>query len=268
MTATPTILRNIITRKREEIAERKAKAPLVDVMRRAGSAEPVRGFSQALLNSIDRQRPAVIAEIKKASPSKGIIRADFDPETIARSYQAGGATCLSVLTDVNFFQGADEYLQQARSATQLPVIRKDFIVDSYQVAESRALGADCILLIVAALESRQLNDLYQQAQDLGMDALIEVHNRAELEQALALGDSLIGINNRDLHSFDVSLATTFDLLEDIPPGCHVITESGILTKEHVQSMMDRGIYGFLIGESFMRADDPGAKLAELFFKRD
>lgn len=268
MTATPTILRNIITRKREEITERKARAPLVDVMRRADSAEPVRGFSQALLNSIERQRPAVIAEIKKASPSKGIIRVDFDPEAIARSYQDGGATCLSVLTDVDFFQGADEYLQRARSATQLPVIRKDFIVDSYQVAESRALGADCILLIVAALESRQLNDLYQQAQDLGMDVLIEVHNRAELEQALVLGDSLIGINNRDLHSFDVSLATTFDLLEAIPSGCHVITESGILTQEHVQSMMDRGIYGFLIGESFMRADDPGTKLAELFFKRD
>lgn len=262
--AAPTILRNIIARKWEEIEERKRAVSFAVLHDQACAQPTARGFVSALRGKIEQGQAGVIAEIKKASPSKGVIRADFDPVAIAQSYQRGGAACLSVLTDVDFFQGADQYLQQARAATQLPVIRKDFMVDRYQIAESRALGADCILLIVAALTPEQLQDLNSYALELGLDVLIEVHNTEELELALCLPNILVGINNRDLHSFDVSLETTFALLEHIPDGKIVITESGIHTRENVAAMQQRGVNGFLIGESFMRADEPGQKLSELF----
>lgn len=264
MTHTPTILRKIIARKHEEIAERKRAASLAQLLERARDQNPVRGFAQALSAKVQQGRAAVIAEIKKASPSKGVIRADFDPVAIARSYEAAGATCLSVLTDVDFFQGSDLYLEQARMATSLPTIRKDFLVDEYQVAEARAIGADCVLLIVAALDPTQLRDLNQQALELGLDVLVEVHDRNELELALKLPNRLVGINNRNLHTFEVSLQTTFDLLPLIPRDRLVITESGILSRGDVAVMQQHGVYGYLVGESFMRAPDPGKKLAELF----
>lgn len=264
MTAAPTILRKIIARKWEEIAERKQLVGLAGLHERACQQAATRGFVQALRNKIDTGEAAVIAEVKKASPSKGVIRADFNPVAIAQSYEQGGAACLSVLTDVDFFQGSDDYLQQARNATQLPVIRKDFIVDPYQIAESRALGADCILLIVAALTPGQLKDLNTYALELGLDVLVEVHNGEELELALDLPNTLVGINNRDLHSFDVDLNTTFGLLNQIPTDKIVITESGIHTRDDVLAMRRRGVNGFLVGESFMRADNPGQKLSDLF----
>ena len=265
VTQPPTILRTIIARKWEEVQERQARISLAELERQAQTAPAGRGFERAIIERIERQQPAVIAEIKKASPSKGIIRDPFDPVEIAQSYEAAGAACLSVLTDVDFFQGADAYLQAARAATGLPAIRKDFIVAPYQVAESKVLGADAILLIVAALAPSQLTELNDQAKGLGLDVLVEVHNRAELEQALSLPNALIGINNRDLHSFNVSLSTTFDLLSAIPKGKYVITESGIFTREDVAAMNAQGVYGFLVGESFMRAPVPGDKLRELFF---
>lgn len=264
MTETPTILKKIIERKHVEVRERKALTSLAQLRELASAAGPTRGFVHALAERIDRRQPAVIAEIKKASPSKGVIRIDFDPQAIASSYERGGAACLSVLTDVDFFQGADSYLQQARAATNLPVIRKDFIVDQYQIVEARALGADCVLLIVAALDPMQLRDLNQQALETGLDVLVEVHNRAELDLALQLPNRLIGINNRDLHTFGVNLQTTFDLLSAIPNDRLVITESGILTRDDVQQMYSHNVFGFLVGETFMRADDPGERLAEFF----
>jgi indole-3-glycerol phosphate synthase len=259
------ILTKILQRKREEVAERKQQASLADLLEQAGAQEPVRGFTAALKRQIDHKRPAVIAEIKKASPSKGLIRPNFDPAAIAVNYAEYGATCLSVLTDVDFFQGSDAYLQQARAACQLPVIRKDFMVDPWQIAESRAIGADCVLLIVAALSPAQLQELAAAATELGLDWLVEVHNREELELALELKPELVGINNRDLHSFKTSLNVTFNLLDGIPEGVSVVTESGILVREDVEEMLQHGVYGFLVGESFMRAQDPGAKLHELFF---
>jgi indole-3-glycerol phosphate synthase len=207
---------------------------------------------------------AVIAEIKKASPSKGVIREDFDPASIAASYAAGGAACLSVLTDVDFFQGADEYLQAARAACDLPVIRKDFIIDKYQIYEARAMSADCILLIVSALSEDQLQQLHDEAQSLGMDVLIEVHDKAELEIALKLDNPMVGINNRNLHSFEVSLENTYQLLEQIPAGKIVITESGIHQRDDVAAMRDRNVNAFLVGEAFMRSDEPGRRLREMF----
>lgn len=261
---TPTVLKKILQRKVEEVSQRRQNKSLAHLMRELEAADTPRGFTRALLEPMAQKRPAVIAEIKKASPSKGIIRPDFQPEAIARSYQAGGATCLSVLTDVDFFQGADVYLQQVRAATPLPVIRKDFIIDPYQIFESRALGADCILLIVAALAPGQLQDLHYQALELGLDVLVEVHDAPELERALALPNPLVGINNRNLHTFEVSLETTLNLLKDIPEDRQVITESGIDHPVQVKTMLAQGVYGFLIGESFMRARDPGARLAEFF----
>ena len=260
-----TILDKIVARKVEEIRERQALQTLAELEENTEAMPPCRGFVKALLENIDRQQPAVIAEIKKASPSKGLIREDFDPVTLARDYAANGAACLSVLTDVDFFQGHDDYLTQARAACDLPVIRKDFMVDPYQIIESRTLGADCILLIVAALSNGQLAELYQCATESGMDSLIEVHNAEELQRALALDAKLVGINNRDLHTFNTSLETTFDLLSDIPEGTAVITESGIATRADVQAMYEHGVYGFLVGETFMRAEQPGQKLKELFF---
>ncbi|MDZ7924667.1 MAG: indole-3-glycerol phosphate synthase TrpC [Marinagarivorans sp.] len=264
MTDTPTVLKKILARKHEEVAAAKQLRSEAQWLSVATQQPATRGFSVALVQRILQQQNAVIAEIKKASPSKGVIRENFDPVAIAKSYEQAGAACLSVLTDRDFFQGCDEYMQAARNATQLPVIRKDFMVDSYQITESRALGADCILLIVAALEKMQLHDFHQQALNLGLDVLIEVHNAAEMELALALDNPLVGINNRNLHTFDVTLNTTFELLQRVPKGRYVITESGIFTREDVAAMRAAEVFGFLVGESFMRAPSPGDKLQEIF----
>jgi indole-3-glycerol phosphate synthase len=261
----PTILKNILQRKQEEVAARKKQSSISELEKTISRLGSPRGFTQALMNQINRKRPAVIAEIKKASPSKGLLREDFQPANIAQSYAENGATCLSVLTDIDFFQGHDSYLQEARAACSLPVIRKDFMVDPYQIVESRGLGADCILLIVAALDGEQLHELAASAKEHDLDCLIEVHNQFELERALEMSPELIGINNRDLHSFNTSLDTTYKLLETIPEGTAVVTESGILTREDVDEMIQHGVYGFLVGETFMRAADPGQKLKELFF---
>lgn len=261
---TPTILKKILARKREEIAERSAIVSAEELLVRAGSASAPRGFAAAMAAKIAAGESAVIAEIKKASPSKGVIREDFDPASIAASYAAGGAACLSVLTDVDFFQGADEYLQAARAACDLPVIRKDFIIDKYQIYEARAMSADCILLIVSALSEDQLHQLHDEAKSLGIDVLIEVHDKAELEIALKLDNPMVGINNRNLHSFEVSLENTYQLLEQIPAGKIVITESGIHQRDDVAAMRDRNVNAFLVGEAFMRSDEPGQRLREMF----
>lgn len=265
MSATPTILKKIIARKWQEVAARREQVSLSQLESRASEQEPPRGFTAAMQTCASQGRAAVIAEVKKASPSKGVIREDFQPAQIARSYQQGGAACLSVLTDIDFFMGSDDYLQQARAACDLPVIRKDFMVDSYQVVEARALGADCILLIVAALDDGQMRELDQTARELGLDVLVEVHDRAELERALELDNLLVGINNRDLHSFETSLQTTYGLLPHIPAERMVVTESGIHTRDDVAAMQAHGVNGFLVGEAFMRAAEPGERLAEMFF---
>ncbi len=264
MTQTPTVLRKIIARKWEEIAERKKTVSLADLKQSLVHQQPVRGFVQAIADKIAAGQSGVIAEIKKASPSKGVIREHFVPAELARSYERGGAACLSVLTDVDFFQGADLYLQETRAATDLPVIRKDFLVDEYQIYEARAIGADCVLLIVSALEPQKLADLNTLAMELGLDVLVEVHDAAELEIALGLPNKLIGINNRNLHTFDVTLQTTFDLLDKIGPERIVVTESGILSPADVKVMRDKNVNAFLVGEAFMRADDPGAALKTFF----
>jgi len=258
------ILTTILRRKADEVAERSARVSIQEMARRAENAAPVRAFVDAIEQEIVQGRAAVIAEIKKASPSKGLLRADFHPDEIAKSYERGGAACLSVLTDKDFFQGSDEYLQAARAACSLPVLRKDFIIDPYQVYEARAIGADCILLIVAALDDAQLGDLTGLAQHLGMDVLVEVHDAGELERALALDTPLIGINNRNLRSFETRLETTLDLLERIPTDRIVVTESGIHTPADVARLRAGGVQAFLVGEAFMKAPDPGTKLAELF----
>jgi indole-3-glycerol phosphate synthase len=263
-TSTPDILIKILNRKIEEVQERSQKVPLKDLYQKALGQDAPRGFVKAIETKIHIGLPAVIAEIKKASPSKGVMRPDFHPADIARSYADHGAACLSVLTDRDFFQGGETYLQEARAATKLPVIRKDFIIDVYQVAEARAIGADCILLIVAALDDDALETLSESAHALGMDVLVEVHDRDELERALRLNLRLIGINNRNLRTFDVHLDTTLDLLEAIPDDRIVVTESGILGPEDVALMRSREVHAFLVGESFMRAEDPGARLADLF----
>ena len=259
------ILQRILQRKREEVEQRRSEVPLAELEARARDADPVRGFARALRARISVGDPAVIAEVKKASPSKGLIRPDFDPAAIARSYEAGGAACLSVLTDVDFFQGADPYLQQARDACRLPVLRKDFTVDRYQVVEARALGADCILLIVSALDDDTMARLSERALMLGMDVLVEVHDLPELERALQLPAPLIGINNRNLRTFDVSLDTTLALREAVPTDRVLVTESGISTPEDVQRMREAGVNAFLVGEHFMREPDPGEALRRLFF---
>ena len=261
---TPTILKKILARKQQEIAERSSVMPVAQLLEQAASASAPRGFAAALEAKLTLGQSAVIAEIKKASPSKGVIRDDFDPAAIAKSYAKGGAACLSVLTDVDFFQGADRYLTMARAACDLPVIRKDFIVDQYQIYEARAMGADCILLIVSALNEEQLHQLHEVAITMGMDVLIEVHDVAELNTALKLDNPMVGINNRNLHSFDVSLNNTFQLLEHIPKGKIVITESGIHHREDVAAMRENSVNAFLVGEAFMRSDDPGERLRELF----
>ncbi len=261
----PTVLEKIVTRKREEVAERQGRVGLAELERLAAAADPVRGFARRLQAQARNKQPAVIAEVKKASPSKGVLRENFVPADIARSYETGGATCLSVLTDMDFFQGADPYLQQARAACQLPVIRKDFMVDPYQVIEARALGADCVLLIVAALEDGQMAELAEVARAQGLDVLVEVHDGAELDRALRLETPLVGINNRNLHTFELSLETTLDLLPRIPRDRLVVTESGILHRADVELMEINDVHAFLVGEAFMRAEQPGVELQRLFF---
>lgn len=261
----PTILRQILERKVEEVAQRHREVSLGALEARITEQSRPRGFAAALADNVSHRCPAVIAEVKKASPSKGVIREDFQPAQIAASYSAGGACCLSVLTDIDFFQGADEYLQAARAACELPVLRKDFTVDPYQVVEARAIGADAILLIVAALEDAQMVELSQTAVELGLDVLVEVHNRDELERSLELPTPLIGINNRDLHTFDTALETTLDLLAHIPDDRLVVTESGIHTEEDVARMLEHDVLAFLVGEAFMRSPEPGERLKALFF---
>lgn len=262
---TPTILKNILDHKQLEIDVNSRKVSLFELRDRSADKPPCRGFVDALRHKIDAGQAGVIAEIKKASPSKGVIREHFVPAEIAASYEAGGAACLSVLTDEKFFQGAAEYLQQARRACQLPVIRKDFLINDYHVYEARAMDADCILLIASALEQSRMEDMYHLATELGMDVLIEVHDEDELHRTLRLPVPLIGINNRNLHTFEVSLNVTFDLLEAIPDDRIVVTESGILNVDDVAAMRGHNVNAFLVGEAFMRADNPGAKLHDLFF---
>ncbi len=265
MTDKPDILQKILRRKAEEVRERQTCLPLAELRSQAAAVAAPRGFADALATTIAAGKPAVIAEIKKASPSKGLICENFDPAAIAASYARGGATCLSVLTDIDFFQGSDAYLQTARAACTLPVIRKDFIIDPYQIYEARALGADCILLIAAALDQVQLAELNALALELHLDVLIEVHDGAELARALAIPGRLIGINNRNLRTFAVDLMTTIALLPTIPAARLLVTESGIVTREDVALMRANQVNAFLVGEAFMRTADPGAELARLFF---
>ncbi len=260
----PDVLQRILTRKQQEVRERESVLSVDELAALTATVEAPRGFRATLQERLETGRPAVIAEVKKASPSKGVLRADFDPVAIARSYAAHGATCLSVLTDVDFFQGADAYLQQARAACVLPILRKDFMLDPYQVHEARALGADCILLIVAALDDGRLVALHRLARELGMDVLVEVHDREELERALRLGADLIGINNRDLRNFETRLETTLELRALVPPEVLLVTESGIMEASDVARMRAAGVHAFLVGEALMRADDPGRALERLF----
>lgn len=260
----PDILVKILNRKREEIAERSAKVSVEQLKQQCESADAVRGFIEAIENKIASKQSAVIAEIKKASPSKGLLRENFEPAEIASSYANHGAACLSILTDKDYFQGDEEYLKQARAVCDLPVIRKDFIIDPYQVYEARAIDADCILLIVAALDDGVLQSLFDLAHELGMDVLMEVHDKDEMRRALKTGARLIGINNRNLRNFDTSLETTLSMLDMVNEDHILVTESGIYTRGDVQLMRDNNVNAFLVGEAFMRADNPGEKLAELF----
>lgn len=265
ITNVPDILKRIIAHKVQEVHTRQQSNPTETVMQAAMGAGPIRPFVQAMRAKLAAGESAVIAEVKKASPSKGVIREHFVPHEIATSYEAGGAACLSVLTDSNFFQGSTEYLVQARAACSIPVIRKDFIIDAFQIYEARAMGADCVLLIVSALSSESLNHLYDVACDLEMDVLIEVHDAEELATALPLGAELIGINNRNLRTFETSLNTTLDLLEMIPDDRIVVTESGIHVPADIDLMRRHDVNSFLVGEAFMRAEDPGQQLRTLFF---
>ena len=262
--AAPDILRRIVAVKHEEVAAARLRCPPGAMRAAAEARRDQRPFEAALRAQLAAGRPAVIAEVKKASPSKGVLREPFDPADIAASYARHGAAVLSVLTDVSFFQGAPAYLDTARQASGLPALRKDFIVDPYQVDEARALGADAVLLIVACLDDARLADFEAQAMALGMAVLVEVHDAAELERALRLRTPLVGINNRDLRSFEVSLATTLALLPNLPPEQLAVTESGILVRDDVQRLRAAGVGAFLVGEAFMRAPDPGVALATLF----
>ncbi|HHL18970.1 MAG TPA: indole-3-glycerol phosphate synthase TrpC [Thiothrix sp.] len=264
-TNTPDILKTIVHTKKQELKQRQAHTSLDTLAKRLATASPVRPFMAALQANIAQQQPAVIAEIKKASPSKGVIRENFDPAAIATSYEQNGACCLSVLTDKDYFQGSEAYLQAARAACSLPVLRKDFTIDPYQVYEARSLGADCILLIVAILSNTQLSALLNISTELGMSTLIEVHDEEELDRALALNIGMIGINNRNLRTFETSLDTTLTLMHKVPADRFIVTESGIHTPEHVTLMRDHNIHAFLVGEAFMRAEQPGNELNTLFY---
>ncbi|MCC7096753.1 MAG: indole-3-glycerol phosphate synthase TrpC [Thermomonas sp.] len=258
------VLQRILARKREEVTERSQRLPLAELRTRVEAMPTARGFADAIAAKLAAGQAAVIAEVKKASPSQGVIRPDFDPPAIARSYAASGAACLSVLTDADFFQGSDACLQQARAACALPVLRKDFIVDAYQLYEARALGADCVLLIAAALDDEQLSEYAFLASELGLDVLVEVHDLDELERALPVPARLLGINNRNLRTFEVSLDTTLALKSVVPGDRVLVTESGIRTPDDVRRMRENGIHAFLVGETFMRQPDPGAALQALF----
>lgn len=271
----PDILHRILDRKVEEIAERSRKRTMDDLAAQIADLQETRGFVAAIDARLYENKPAVIAEVKKASPSKGLIRPDFDPAAIARSYEAGGATCLSVLTDADFFQGHEDYLRQAREACNLPILRKDFIIDEYQVYEARVIGADCILLIVSAFGSKEsdgdtiydesrLTELSLLAAELDLDVLVEVHNEEELEIALGMPAPLIGVNNRNLRTFETSLGTSLKLKDRVGPDTAIVAESGIHTTEDVRTLREKGIHTFLVGEAFMRAADPGAELQKLF----
>lgn len=262
------LLAEICAHKRIEVAARRAKTPLDALKAKARDTAPTRGFTNALYRRIAAGDPAIIAECKKASPSKGVIREAYDPAAIAASYARGGAACLSVLTDSRYFQGEDGHLAAARAAAGLPAIRKDFMVDPYQIYESRVLGADCILLIVAALEDAMLQELAGIATEIGLDVLTEVHDRTELERALRLRLPLVGINNRDLRRFVTDIETTLGLLKDIPSDRLVVTESGIHSRAQIERLRAHDVHAFLVGEAFMRSDDPGARLKELFFEPD
>lgn len=264
---TPDILIKILDRKREEIAERSAVVSIDELKKKCASADTVRGFIHSIENKLSNNQSAVISEIKKASPSKGLLRENFNPAEIAKSYAENGAACLSILTDKDYFQGHEDYLKQARAACDLPVIRKDFIIDPYQVYEARAIDADCILLIVAALDDETLHTLFTLAKELGMDVLMEVHDEDEMARALKTKARLIGVNNRNLRTFDTSLDTTLRMLNMVDDDHILVTESGIHNIDDVQLMRDNGVNSFLVGEAFMRADNPGEKLAELFFSR-
>ena len=260
----PHVLDQILAAKRREVEERRAKQPLAEVQRAATQASPPRGFERALRAKIAAGKPGVIAEIKRASPSRGLIRADFDPARIARSYEAHGAACLSVLTDREFFGGSAEDLQAARAACALPVLRKDFMIEPYQVHEARSWGADCILLIIDAAPDAELRELEVLARSLGMDVLVESHDGVQLDRALAFETALIGINNRDLRTFETRLETTLDLLDRIPPGRLVITESGIGSPADVARMKAGKVSAYLVGSAFMAAEDPGNELSRVF----
>jgi indole-3-glycerol phosphate synthase len=264
MTDTPDILKKILDKKVEEVANRKQRMSIADLEEIAQGVEKPRGFYKALQRKADAKQPGIIAEIKKASPSQGVIRENFEPVTIGLDYAMNGAACLSVLTDKDFFQGAEAYLQMVRERCPQPVIRKDFMIDPYQIYESRALGADCILLIVAALGDQQMHELADTATKLGMDVLVESHDADELQRALTLDTKLVGINNRNLRTFNTSLQATLELKAMVPADRLIITESGIHTQTDVQLMLENEIYAFLVGESFMRAESPGQKMRELF----
>ena len=258
------ILGTIVERKYQEVSSLRTQAPIFQLKARIREQDNPRSFVGALKKRIHSKQAAIIAEVKKASPSKGVIRKDFDPILIARSYERSGATCLSVLTDVHFFQGSDEYLELVRASSSLPVLRKDFIVEAYQVYEARAIGADCILLIASILDIEKLHEFYDLAMSLGLDVLVEVHNKAELDKALTLSPAMIGVNNRNLKTFEVDLNTTLDLLSLMPEEVVVITESGIGERADVEQMLLNDVYGFLVGEAFMREPDPGQALEFLF----
>jgi indole-3-glycerol phosphate synthase len=260
----PDILKRIVERKAERVEAARRDRPEAALREDVAKADAPRGFVAALDARLTAGRPAVIAEAKKASPSKGVLRDPYNPAAVARSYEAGGATCLSVLTEADFFAGADAHMQAARAACTLPVIRKDFVIDPYQVIESRALGADCVLLIVAILDDARLKALHDLAVDLGMDVLVEVHDHDELERALAIAPPLLGINNRDLRSFETDITTTTRLAAEVPDGIRLVCESGIHTRADVAQIQADGVNAFLVGEAFMRAEAPGEKLAELF----
>ena len=260
-----TILEEIVAQKGREVALAKQTLRFDELENQIKNCFPCKPFIESLRSVILRREPAVIAEIKKASPSRGLIRQDFQPSKHAQDYEASGATCLSVLTDVEYFQGADKYLTEARQMCSLPILRKDFVIDPYQIAQSKLLGADCILLIVAALQHSQLQELAAYATEISIDILVEVHDKHELDRALELESDLIGINNRNLHNFETSLQTSLELKKYIPPEKVLVTESGINSMEDVRIMNSNGIFGFLVGETFMRAPKPGAKLRELFF---
>ena len=262
---TPDILRTILAYKAEYVKACKATTSLEDIKAKAAKANPSRGFVFSIMKAIEENKPAVIAEIKKASPSRGIIREDFKPAEIAKSYADAGACCLSVLTDIEFFKGSDDYLKQAHDACSLPILRKDFMIDPYQVYEAKVIGADCILIIVSALSDMQMQELVGVANELDLDVLVEVHNREELERGMMLRTPLIGINNRDLHTFETSLDTTLGLLTDVFHDRTVVTESGIHTKDDIKLMRKNNVNAFLVGEAFMKAEDPGKELERLFF---